>query len=111
VTGGSELTLDLQSVKVGGRRYIVSSQDVQQQGSQGIGANKRTAVMVGGGTALGTLIGAVAGGGKGAAVGALAGAAAGAGAEVLTKGKAVEVPAETKLRFRLDQPLRLDEAY
>jgi len=111
VTGGSELSLDLQSVKVGSHRYIVSSQDMQQQGTQGIGANKRTATMVGGGAALGTLIGAVAGGGKGAAVGALAGAAAGTGAEVLTKGKAVQVPAESKLRFKLDQPLRLDQAY
>jgi outer membrane lipoprotein SlyB len=111
VTGGSELSLDLQSVKVGSHRYVVSTQDVQQQGAAGIGANKRTAAMVGGGAALGTLIGAVAGGGKGAAVGALAGAAAGTGAEVLTKGKAVQVPAESKLRFRLDQPLRLDQAY
>lgn len=111
VTGGSELSLDLQSVKVDAHRYIVSSEDVQQQGAQGIGANKRTAVMVGGGAALGTLVGAVAGGGKGAAIGALAGAAAGTGVEVLTKGKAVQVPAETKLRFKLDQPLRLDQAY
>ncbi len=111
VTGGSELSLDLQSVKVDGHRYIVSSEDVQQQGAQGIGANKRTAAMVGGGAALGTLVGAVAGGGKGAAIGALAGAAAGTGAEVLTKGKAVQVPVESKLRFKLDQPLRLDQAY
>ena len=111
VTGGSELSLDLQSVKVGSQRYVVSTQDVQQQGTAGIGANKRTAAMVGGGAALGTLIGAVAGGGKGAAVGVLAGAAAGTGAEVLTKGKAVQVPAESKLRFKLDQPLRLDQAY
>jgi hypothetical protein len=111
VTGGSELSLDLQSVKVGGHRYVVSSQDIQQQGTQGVGANKRTAEMVGGGTALGTLVGAVAGGGKGAALGALAGAAAGTGAEILTKGKAVQVPAESKLRFKLDQPLTLEQAY
>jgi len=111
VTGGSELSLDLQSIKVDGHRYVVSSEDVEQQGSQGIGANKRTAAMVGGGAALGTLIGAVAGDGKGAAIGVLAGAAAGTGAEVLTKGKAVQVPAESKLRFKLDQPLRLDQAY
>jgi hypothetical protein len=111
VTGGSELSLDLQSVKVASHRYIVSSEDMQQQGNQGIGANKRTAAMVGGGAALGTLVGAVAGGGKGAAIGVLAGAAAGTGVEVLTKGKSVQVPAESKLRFKLDQPLRLDQAY
>ena len=67
--------------------------------------------MVGGGAVLGTLIGAIAGHGKGAAIGAVAGAAAGAGTEILTRGKAVHVPAETTLRFKLDQPLRLEAAY
>ena len=111
VTGTSELALDLQSIKVGGRRYTVSTTDVEQKGREGLGANKRTAAMVGGGAVLGTLIGAIAGGGKGAAIGAAGGAAAGAGAEVLTRGKAVRVPAESKLRFKLDQPLRLERAY
>ena len=111
VTGTPEVTLDLQSIKVGGRRYTVSAEDLAQKGSDGIGANKRTAEMVGGGAVLGTLIGAIAGHGKGAAIGAAAGAAAGAGTEILTRGKAVKVPAETKLRFKLDQPLRLEAAY
>jgi hypothetical protein len=111
VTGSSDLALDLQSVKVGGRRYTVSTEDVEQKGREGLGTNKRTAEMVGGGAVLGTLIGAIAGGGKGAAIGAATGAAAGAGTQVLTRGKAVKVPAETKLRFKLDQPLRLQAAY
>ena len=110
-TGNSELVLDLQSVKVGGRRYRVSTEDVEQKGREGLGKNKRTAEMVGGGALLGTLVGAIAGGGKGAAIGAAAGAGAGAGAQVLTRGKAVQVPAETKLQFQLDEPLRLDLAY
>ena len=111
VTGASELALDLQSIKVGGRRYTISTTDVEQKGREGLGTNKRTAEMVGGGAVLGTLIGAIAGGGKGAAIGAAGGAAAGAGAEVLTRGKAVKVPAESKLRFKLDQPLHLERAY
>jgi outer membrane lipoprotein SlyB len=78
-----------------------------QQGGQGVGANQKTAIMVGGGAALGTLIGAMVGGGKGAAIGAAIGAGAGVGTEVLTKGKQVRVPAETLLSFRLDQDLRL----
>jgi len=110
VTGASELALDLQSIKVGGRRYTISTTDVEQTGREGLGT-KRTAEMVGGGAVLGTLIGAIAGGGKGAAIGAAGGAAAGAGAEVLTRGKAVKVPAESKLRFKLDQPLHLERAY
>jgi len=107
VTGSSEVALGLDSVNVNGNSYRVSTQDVQQQGNSGIGKNKRTAEMVGGGAVLGTLIGAIAGGGKGAAIGAIAGAGAGAGAQVLTRGKAVKVPAETTLRFRLDQSLDL----
>jgi hypothetical protein len=111
VTGSREMTLDLQSIKVGDRRYVVDTADVKQTGREGIGANKRTAEMVGGGTALGTLIGAIAGGGKGAAIGAVTGAAAGAGTQILTRGKSVKVPAESTLRFKLDQPLQLSAAY
>jgi outer membrane lipoprotein SlyB len=111
VTGSSDLVLDLESVKVNGRRYTVSTEDVEQKNNEGIGKNKRTATMVGGGAVFGTLIGAVAGGGKGAAIGAVTGAAAGAGAQVLTRGKSVKVPAESTLRFKLDEPLRLNAAY
>lgn len=105
--GSSEVTLDLDSIMVNGRRYRVSTEDVTQSGNQGIGKNKRTAEMVGGGAVLGTLLGAVAGGGKGAAIGAAAGAAAGGTAQVLTRGKEVKVPAETVLNFRLDRPLHM----
>ena len=111
VTGTSDLALDLQSVKVNGHRYTVSTEDVEQQGNAGLGKNKRTAEMVGGGAVLGTLLGAIAGGGTGAAIGAATGAAAGAGTQILTRGKSVHVPAETTLRFKLDQPLRLQPAY
>jgi hypothetical protein len=101
------VVLDLDSITVNGRRYRVSTEDLKQSGSGGIGKNRRTAEMVGGGAALGTLLGAIAGGGKGAAIGAAAGAGAGATAQVLTKGKTVKVPAETILRFQLDRPLHL----
>jgi hypothetical protein len=101
------LVLDLQSVRVDGRRYMVSTESVQAGGKEGIGANRRTGEYVGGGAVLGTLLGALAGGGKGAAIGAIAGAAAGGGVQVLTKGKEIRVPAETVLNFRLDQPLHL----
>lgn len=106
-TGSPNLALDLQSVSANGRTYLVSTEDVERGGNSGIGKNRRTAEMVGGGAALGTLLGAIAGGGKGAAIGAVAGAAAGGTAQVLTRGKTVNVPAETQLTFRLDQPLRL----
>jgi hypothetical protein len=85
LTSNAEIALDLQSIKVGNRRYLVNTADSEQKAQGGVGANKRTAEMVGGGAVLGTLIGAIAGGGKGAAIGAVAGA--GAGTQVLTRGK------------------------
>jgi hypothetical protein len=106
-TLSNDLVLDVSSLTVLGTRYLVSTGDLEKQGGQGVGANQKTAIMVGGGAALGTLIGAIAGGGKGAAIGAAVGAGAGLGAEVLTKGKQVRVPAETLLSFKLDQDLLL----
>lgn len=103
-SSASDLVLDVNSLTVSGTKYVVSTGDL---GQQGVGKNRHTAVMVGGGAVLGSLIGAIAGGGKGAAIGAAVGAGAGLGAEVLTKGKQVRVPAETLLRFKLDQDLRL----
>jgi len=108
----NEVMLDLRSVTVNGRSYLISSgtSTAASGGKEGIGMNKRTGKYVGGGALAGTLIGALAGGGKGAAIGALAGGAAGAGAQVLTKGSKVNVPAETQLTFRLAQDLHLQRA-
>jgi hypothetical protein len=107
VTGTPEITLDIQSITVNGRRYNVTTADLKQKGRGGLGANKRTAEMVGGGAVIGTIIGAIVGHGKGAAIGAAVGAAGGAGAQVLTKGKQVMIPAETVLKFNLDQAVTL----
>jgi len=106
--GSPELVLDLDSINVNGQRYRISTDDVSRSGKTGIGANRRTGEMVGGGAVLGTLLGALAGGGKGAAIGAIAGAVGGGAVQVLTRGTEVRVPAETELTFRLDQPLHLE---
>jgi hypothetical protein len=105
--GASDLVLDVQSIVINGRTYAIETAEVTQQGKSGVGANKRTAEYAGGGAALGAIIGAIAGGGKGAAIGAGAGAGAGALTQVLTKGGAIKVPAESVLTFRLDKPLRV----
>lgn len=108
VEGNGDITLDVDSITVGGRRYRVSTADQELENRRdGIGANQRTGQFVGGGAVFGAIIGAIAGGGKGAAIGAAAGAGAGAGAQIITQGKEVHVPAEAVLRFRLDHPLRL----
>ena len=105
--GASDLVLDLQTVTINGRRHRIDTADIGQKGKSGIGANKRTAEYTGGGAALGAVIGAIAGGGRGAAIGAGAGGGAGALTQVLTKGGAIKVPAESVLTFRLDRPLRV----
>jgi len=58
---------------------------------------------------IGAIIGALAGGGKGAAIGAGAGGAAGGGGVVATRNKAVSLPTETKVSFRLSAPVTLTE--
>ncbi|MGA2991484.1 MAG: hypothetical protein ABSD88_13480 [Candidatus Korobacteraceae bacterium] len=106
--GNNQLTLELRSVTVNGRTYRINSNSSSAAGSTkrgGLGANKRTGEYVGGGALAGTVIGAIAGGGKGAAIGALAGGAAGAGTQVLTRGKELNVPAETNIAFRLNRDL------
>jgi hypothetical protein len=105
--GSPEMVLDVQSITIDGRRYVASTEELTLDGGKGIGRNKRTAQTVGTGAVLGTIIGAIAGGGKGAAIGVLVGAAGGVGVQVLTRGRDVQVPAETVLTFRLDKAVRL----
>ena len=110
----NELVLDLDSVMVNGRRYGIDATGNRVGGggvdirNSGIGANKETARNVGGGALVGAILGAVIGGGDGAAAGAAAGAAVGAGAQILTKGRRVNVPAETLLSYRLQSDINLD---
>ncbi len=105
--GSNQVSLALQSITVGGHNYTVQSNTVEEGNNRGIGANKRTAEMTGGGALLGTLIGAAAGGGKGAAIGAVVGGAGGAAAQVMTRGNQVKVPAETLLTYKLSEPVQL----
>ncbi|HTB19435.1 MAG TPA: hypothetical protein VK708_15045 [Bryobacteraceae bacterium] len=106
--GNGEIAIDLRSVSVQGKRYILNSVNITGvRARDGLGANKRTGTFVGGGALLGTVLGAIAGGGKGAAIGALAGGAAGAGTQVLTRGPKLQIPSETVLSFRMDQPVYL----
>ena len=107
MTGGADMVLDVQAITVNGRSYQISTADLDEKSNTGIGKNKRTAEMVGGGAALGAIIGAVVGHGKGAAIGAAAGAAGGAGTQVLLKGKHVTVPSESILTFTLNQAVSI----
>ena len=100
--GGAMLKLRLESI-------TLKSRDVPVQAAARTfsvkGKGKRTAVMAGGGAALGGIIGALAGGGKGAAIGMAAGGGAGAGGAAFTGNKEVVLPAESDVSFELTQPI------
>jgi hypothetical protein len=110
IRGSADLVLDLKSVSVEGQEYALHTADLAQRGKDGVGANRRTAEYTGGGAAIGAIIGAIAGGAKGAAIGAGSGAGAGALTQILTKGGAIRVPAETVLTFKLDRALHVTTA-
>jgi uncharacterized protein YcfL len=109
IQGRSELSVDLGAVTVNGREYRLDTSDVDRQGKEGVGANKRTGIFAGGGAAFGGIIGALAGGGKGAAIGALSGAGAGTAAQAVTRGKAAVIQSETLLSFRLERPVHIHQ--
>ena len=102
--GGAILQVRLDSVNLNGADTPVQA-NARSFSEKGKG--KRTAVLAGGGAALGGIIGAIAGGGKGAAIGAAAGAGAGTGGAAFTGNKEIVLPAESNLSFELSQPLEI----
>jgi hypothetical protein len=106
---GKDTVLDLRSVTINSRKYLITSSSSSAKGGSGLGANKRTAKYVGGGAAVGAVLGAILGGGKGAAIGAALGGAGGAGAQVYG-GRKKDIPAETVLNFKLAEDLQLRPA-
>jgi hypothetical protein len=102
--GNAAITVTLSSIRVSGQEYELRTTEVTEAGK---GRGKRTAVGAGGGAVVGGLIGALAGGGKGAAIGAGAGAGAGTAGTALTGNRDITIAAETRLRFKLQDPLEI----
>jgi len=102
--GVSRVGVELEAVEVDGKTYSLDTNEIRRSGKS---HKKRNWILIGGGTGVGALIGGIAGGGKGALIGTLAGGAAGTGAAAATGKKSVYLPAETLLRFRLDQPIAI----
>lgn len=102
--GGAVLELRLTSITINGKEKTIETSAVTRTEK---GKGKRTAVLAGGGTALGAIVGGLAGGGKGAAIGALAGGGAGAGGAAFTGNKDIVLPAESALSFRLKSSLEV----
>jgi hypothetical protein len=105
--GGASLELRLNSITVNETEQTIETSAISRTEK---GKGKRTAVIAGGGTALGALIGGLAGGGKGAAIGAAAGGGAGVGGAALTGNKEIVLPAESALSFTLKSPLEVNPA-
>jgi hypothetical protein len=104
VTGRTELTMDLVSIRVNGRMIDLNTEEVTTSSESRTG---KSAKVIGGTAAVGAILGGIFGGGKGAAIGATSGAGAGTAVQVMTKGQRVKIPAETRLSFTLQNPLKI----
>ncbi len=101
--GGSNLTVELNSLTVNGKTYNIQT---NQWARNGTGEGKKTAAKTVGGSALGAIIGGLAGGGRGAAIGTVAGAGAGAGTAAATnKANQIKLGPEALLSFSLQNSL------
>ena len=87
------------------RRRIDDESRVSAEG------NKRPAVFVGGGGAIGAVLGGIAGGGKGAVVGGAVGAGAGLASILLSKGEEAQVPSGTPFGVQIKQALIIRESF
>ena len=104
MSGSSQLTLELTDIVINGTAYPLLTSTYEIRGE---GEGKKTTRKVLGGAGLGALIGGIAGGGKGAGIGALAGLAGGTAIAASKKGEQLQIPSESLLEFRLEQPAAL----
>lgn len=108
VRGVAHLALELTHlVTVDGQRVSISTAAWEKEGEQ---SRKSDAAKVAAGAGIGAALGAIFGGGKGAAIGAGSGAAAGTGVVLATRGKPVTLPVETRITFRLKDPVTITES-
>jgi len=106
VQGVARIELTLSSIESGGQTYPVSTASFVAEA-----ATERTedAQRIGVGAGLGALVGAIAGGGEGAAIGAAIGGGAGTAVVLTDRGDDVVLPAETSIRFLLDESLTVSQ--
>jgi hypothetical protein len=104
ISGRTELSLDLVSMRVNGKMVDLTTQEVTtSSGSRGA----KSAKVIGGAAAAGAILGGILGGGRGAGIGAASGAGAGGAVQVITKGQRVKIPAETRLTFTLQNSVSI----
>jgi len=107
VKGRAALTLQLDELSTSdGQKVEIRTDPFRHEAESGVKGDVAKAGVAAG---IGAAIGAIAGGGRGAAIGAAIGGAAGAGGAMATRGKPAELPSETRLTFRLSEPVTLTE--
>lgn len=107
VKGASRLGISIVRISLSdGQKIRVRTEPFVKDAASSTGTD---AAKIGGGAALGAIIGAITGGGKGAAIGAGAGGAIGAGDVLLTRGKPAEIPVETRVSFKVQDPVTITE--
>lgn len=105
--GKSQLTLELTDIVINGTAHPLVTSSFEIRGKS---EGKRTARKVVGGAGLGGLIGGIAGGGTGFGIGLLAGGAGGAAMAGSKKGQQLNIPSESLIEFRIEQPVVLPVA-
>jgi hypothetical protein len=103
--GRAHLQLALESMQLNGKTYDLRTSSSYRRGGD---HKKRNWALIGGGAGGGALIGAAAAGGKGALIGGPIGAGAGTAVAYFTGKKDIHLRPETRLEFRLNQPVIVD---
>ena len=107
VKGLAQLSIELVRLDTAdGQRVEIVTNRIHRQAAK---STKDNAKKVGIGAGIGAIVGAIAGGGKGAAIGAGAGAGAGGGVAAASRGKPVRLPTQSRLQFRLMEPVEIIE--
>ncbi len=102
--GRAVLALRLDSFELNGQTHEIRTTASSRASA---GHKKHHLLWVGGGSGGGAAIGAIAGGGTGALIGAGSGAVAGTVGSAITGKRQVSLPAETSLRFTLENAVDL----
>ena len=105
VKGRGQLSLRFTEAVINGHAHRISTQRIYLVAPA---THKKDAAIIGGGTGAGAIIGAIADGKGGAVKGGLVGAGAGTGVVLGTRGREVGLPAGSRWRVRLSQPLVVD---